>query len=104
MGKTALVLVLNDDVTEEQLKELGFEKDSFYQCPDEDGNYDDGFTYEFLSIDPIDRTISIASGWDGVNGDEELLKFYELVKLGYVHTKEVTLGDDQAEESVLEVK
>lgn len=97
MSKTALVLVLNDDVTEEQLKELGFVKDSFYQCPDEDENYHDGFTYEFLSINPIDRGIYIASGWDGVNGDEELLKFYELVKLGYVHTKEVTVEDDGVE-------
>lgn len=97
MGKTALVLVLNDDVTEERLKELGFEKDPFYCCPDKDGNYHEGFTYEFLFIDTIDRTISMASGWDGVNGDEELLKFYELVKLGYVHTEEVPVEDDGEE-------
>lgn len=97
MSKTALVLVLNDDVTEEQLKELGFVKDPGIQFPDKNGNYYAGFTYEFLSIDPIDRTITMASGWDGVNGDEELLKFYELVKLGYVHTKEVPVEDDGVE-------
>lgn len=104
MDKTGLVLVLNDNVTEKQLKELGFVKDSCIQYPDNNGNYHDGFTYEFLSIDPISRSISMASGVDWVNGDEELLKFYELVKLGYVHTEEVILEDDQAEEDVLEVK
>jgi hypothetical protein len=72
------MLKIKDNVDLKELEKFGFEKDSYSPNYFYTNEYD--YCYEFLRVDIYTREIFISSGVDEVNGGEELIKFYQLIK------------------------
>ena len=66
---------------------LGFKKDNLMFSKNSNFMY----TYEFLILDPETNEIYIDTGSDGLNGNKELIKLFDLFNLGYV---ELVSGND----------
>lgn len=78
------MLKIKDNVDLKELEKFGFEYTSY--CRDKEGN--DCLLYCFLSISPCDRTIEISSGYDEVNGYEEIEKLFDLIQAGLIEKVE----------------
>ena len=76
-----MALRIKDNVDLKELEKYGFMKDSY--CPNKIlPDYD--YCYDFLRIDIYNKKIFISSGVDEVNGDEEIIKLYDLIKADLV--------------------
>jgi hypothetical protein len=75
------MLKIKEGIDLKELEKYGFIKDSY--CPNKIlPDYD--YCYNFLRVDIYNRKICISSGVDEVNGDEEIIKLYDLIKDGLV--------------------
>ena len=77
-------LYIKEDIDLKELEKYGFEEDT--SCPSKIKGLDD-YTCGFLRVDIANRDITISSGYDEVNGNKELLKFYELVQNGLIEKR-----------------
>jgi hypothetical protein len=71
------MLKIKDNVDLKELEKFGFEEDIRFIRPK-------AYSYKFLVVFENDKSISIESFVDEVNGDDELLKFFDLIKAGLV--------------------
>lgn len=85
------MLKIKDNIDLKELENFGFKYDHY--CCDKEGN--DCLLYSFLSISPCNRTISISSGVDEVNGDDEIEKLFDLIQAGLVEKVEVQLVEKE---------
>ena len=70
------MLKIKDNVDLKGLEKYGFIIDNHF--------VDKTYSYEFLAIDVLTKKIFISSGVDEVNGDEEIIKLYDLIKADLV--------------------
>lgn len=69
------MLKIKDNVDLKELEKFGFKYND---------NYHIHYEYNFLIIEVNTRKIFIGSGVDEVNGDEEIIKLYDLIKADLV--------------------
>ena len=72
---------LKENIDFEKLEMLDFKKNEHAPSRIE-GLYD--YTYENLRVCVDNREVLIASGFDGITGNKELIKFMWLYLLGYL--------------------
>lgn len=76
-----MALRIKPNVDLKELEKFGFVKDS--HCPNK-FLPDCDYCYEFLRVDIYCKKIFMSSGVDEVNGDEEIIKLYDLIKADLV--------------------
>lgn len=77
------MLKIKDNIDLKELKKYEFIIDNHF--------VDKTYSYEFLAIDVLTKQIFISSGADEINGDKEIIKLYDLIKVGLVEKVE---GED----------
>jgi len=74
------MLKIKDDVDLKELEKFGFKVSDNVA----DVNNVSCLTFKFLTISQTTRDIDICSGYDEVNGDEEIEKLFDLIQAGLV--------------------
>ena len=78
------MLKIKDNIDLKELEKFGFKvSDNVF-----DLNKVKCLTYEFLTISQTTRDIEISSGYDEINGDEEIEKLFDLIQAGLVEKVE----------------
>ena len=76
-------LKIIDNIALEKLTEFGFAPDTHWF----NSSCKPMLSYEFLGVDPDTRELCIGTGFDYLNGNLELVKFYDLMQAGLVEEK-----------------
>lgn len=78
------MLKIKDNVNLKELEKFGFKINNSVT----DKNNVSCLTFKFLTISQTIRDIEISSGYDEVNGDEEIEKLFDLIQAGLVEKVE----------------
>lgn len=78
------MLKIKDDVDLKELEKFGFKINNTVI----DTNKINCLTFEFLTISQTTRYIDICSGYDEINGYEEIEKLFDLIQAGLIEKVE----------------